>query len=304
MNRLFLGTFIGAAMPLWLSSPCFGQPKELAAEAKWVSAADAPDTATFYSLTLLQPPFPFNPFPELPLYQIGERVYVYDDSKLDYPALRALWAQEATVQSFAGGVMLAGGTGSGGGMMLMSGGGGNFPYTSGLQLTIPRLTNGAVLTSLMESDTNSAYDLFETFALRANTIWARIASTEIGGTNFAVTQVSAANAFYLAAETTDSDFDGLSDAYEKLVSRTSPLNTDSDGDGLPDGAEDFNGNGVPDRFDYQRLTRAVIFASRTNAFEGGQPGELTFLLPSPAPAGGATITLHLGGNTDYGTDFT
>lgn len=179
------------------------------------------------------------------------------------------------------------------------------PYSvPGLKLTIPVLTNGAVYTSLMEADTNSAYDLFEQFALSTNGNWARIATGQIGETNFAVTQLSSTNAFYRAADTTDSDFDGLSDAYEKWVTHTNPLSPDSDNDGLPDGSEDFNGNGIPDRFDYRRLDRAVIFASRTTAYEGGQTGELTILLPTPAPTNGTVLTLHLGGYTDYGFDYT
>ncbi|HEU5070311.1 MAG TPA: LamG-like jellyroll fold domain-containing protein [Verrucomicrobiae bacterium] len=49
----------------------------------------------------------------------------------------------------------------------------------------------------------------------------------------------------------DSDFDGLSDAYEKLVSQTDPYNADSDGDGLSDyyeviaGLSPLTANSVP-----------------------------------------------------------
>jgi hypothetical protein len=38
----------------------------------------------------------------------------------------------------------------------------------------------------------------------------------------------------------DSDFDGLTDAYEKLVSHTDPTNPDTDGDGLSDYYELLN----------------------------------------------------------------
>ena len=288
-----------------------------------VSAAAVPLTGTFRSLTLMQPPFPFNPFPGLPVYVLADGTFIYDDSQVDYVALRTEIAAEATqaksLQFSSSSVLLGGGGGEvmslsssasppppGGGGGGGSGGGGTGapPYSvPGLKLVIPVLTNGLVLTSLMEADTNSAYDLFERFAFRSNSFWSRIAGTDIGGTNFAVTKVSTTNAFYLAADTTDSDFDGLSDAFETLVSKSNPLLQDTDGDGLPDGDEDFNGNGIPDRFDYARLKRAVIFASRPNAFEGGQSGELTILLPSPAPTNATPITLHLGGNTDAGYDY-
>jgi hypothetical protein len=39
----------------------------------------------------------------------------------------------------------------------------------------------------------------------------------------------------------DSDNDGLTDAYEKLVSKTNPLLWDTDGDGLSDGWEVAHG---------------------------------------------------------------
>ena len=271
-----------------------------------------PPRGTFYSLTLLQPPFPFNPFPELPVYLLGDGTFVYDDSQVDYVALRMQTASEAgSLQFSSSSVLLGGGAqtmslnsppppgGGGGGGGGAGGGGTNGAYAApGLKLTIPVLTNGLVLASLMEADTNSAYDIFERFAFASNRPWARIAGAEIGVTNFAFTKVSPTNAFYLAADTADSDFDGLSDAFETLVSKSNPLVPDTDGDGLPDGLEDSNINSVPDRFDYVRLTRAVLFASRTNAFEGGQNGELTILLPSPAPLGGVNVQMHLGGYVD------
>ncbi len=43
--------------------------------------------------------------------------------------------------------------------------------------------------------------------------------------------------FYLLGTSLDSDGDGLTDAYEKLASKTDPNNPDTDGDGLPDGWE-------------------------------------------------------------------
>jgi hypothetical protein len=43
--------------------------------------------------------------------------------------------------------------------------------------------------------------------------------------------------FYILGTSLDTDFDGLTDAYEKLVSKTNPANPDTDGDGLLDGWE-------------------------------------------------------------------
>ncbi len=44
-----------------------------------------------------------------------------------------------------------------------------FPYSvPGLKLTIPILTNGNMLTTVFESDTNSAYDIFRRLVLQTN----------------------------------------------------------------------------------------------------------------------------------------
>src|SRR5688500_15789134 len=62
---------------------------------------DPPLTGTFYSFTLFQPPFPFNPFPELPVYALTNGVYAYDDRLVDYAALRAEWAAANQMSLFS-----------------------------------------------------------------------------------------------------------------------------------------------------------------------------------------------------------
>ena len=49
--------------------------EELGATLPLVS--NLPLTGTFYSLTLMQPPFPFNPLPGLPVYQARPGVFVF-----------------------------------------------------------------------------------------------------------------------------------------------------------------------------------------------------------------------------------
>jgi hypothetical protein len=74
-------------------------------------AENVPRTGTFYSLTLFQPPFPMHPFPELPVYQIAGRVFVYDDRTVDYAALReAQRAQAEASLAQTAGIVLCGGT--------------------------------------------------------------------------------------------------------------------------------------------------------------------------------------------------
>jgi len=79
-------------------------------------------TGTFYSRTLDQPPFPFNPFPELAVTELQPGLFVYDDRSVDYVQLRTeLVAMQAEKAALMGD---AEESGSGGGTaMLMSGGG-------------------------------------------------------------------------------------------------------------------------------------------------------------------------------------
>jgi hypothetical protein len=71
--------------------------------------------------------------------------------------------------------------------------------------------------------------------------------------------------FFRVGTKVDSDGDGLSDAFERLVSQTDPLASDSDGDGLPDGWEyengldpnlwpdaysDADGDGIPNLYEF------------------------------------------------------
>jgi len=180
----------------------------------------------------------------------------------------------------------------------------SLPYSvPGLKLTIPIATNGNLLTTVFEADTNSAYDIFRRVVLQTNAPWFRAASGEIGQTNFTIPIPPTNSSFLIAAEYLDSDFDGLPDGFEELVLHTNPLLADTDGDGVPDGDEDADLNGIPDRADYTGLTRAVIYASRPAAYEGGLTGNATIILSAPAPTNGTTIQLHLSGNTDIGNDF-
>jgi hypothetical protein len=78
----------------------------------------------------MMPPLPFNPFPELPVYAIGERAFIYDDRSVDYEALRREAAErEAAERAAFGGALAEGGDGGAG---LMS------PASGGIRLEIER----------------------------------------------------------------------------------------------------------------------------------------------------------------------
>ena len=86
------------------------------------------------------------------------------------------------------------------------------------------------------------YDVFATGALDSrlsNVPWSWLGQ----GINCGIYTLSIMNstAFFILGTPLDSDEDGLSDAYEILVSHTDPHNPDSDGDGWMDGEEILNG---------------------------------------------------------------
>lgn len=54
---------------------------------------------------------------------------------------------------------------------------------------------------------------------------------------YSLSITNASSAFFILGTPQDSDHDGLTDAYEKLVSKTDPLNPDTDGDGISDSDE-------------------------------------------------------------------
>jgi hypothetical protein len=70
----------------------------------------------------------------------------------------------------------------------------------------------------------------------------------VGGLSLLASPTGAASparpAFTLAPSSTDSDGDGLSNAWEKHWGITDPHRADSDGNGVPDGAEDPDGDGL------------------------------------------------------------
>jgi hypothetical protein len=150
------------------------------------------------------------------------------------------------------------------------------------------------------------YDIFRTTNLLGSSItnstWQWL---EQGPTcyNYTYTNEPLTQSFYVLGTPLDTDFDGLPDAFEGLVSHTSPLLADTDGDGVPDGDEDATTNGIPDRADYSGFTRAVIYPVVSTATEAGAGGEFNLLLPAPAPTNGTTILLSLGGTAGYESDY-
>ncbi len=84
--------------------------------------------------------------------------------------------------------------------------------------------------------TNGVYDLFATTNL-APSAWQWLGRCSPGQTNLTVVNLATPTEFFILGLTNDADGDGLTDAYENLVSHTSPTNAYSNLDGLPDSWE-------------------------------------------------------------------
>jgi Bacterial TSP3 repeat len=220
-------------------------PIRASAAEEWPLVTNPPLTGTYYSLTLFQPPFPFNPFPELPVYALTNSVYVYDDRTVDYVALRAqLAANEMSQFSLGGGgaqtmsVPLPPGCCDGGG-----GGGGGVsnppPYSvPGLKVTIPVVTNTDLYVTIFEHNPALPYDIYQKLDLNLP-IWSLSATGVVSQTNFYIANTFTNQVYFAAGLAADLDADGIKDGEEALIWKTNPLLADTDGDGLSDGYELF-----------------------------------------------------------------
>jgi hypothetical protein len=203
---------------------------------------DQPLFGTFYLLSLElngghSPPYPFDPYEgSIPFYQIKgfPDNYLVADTPETYQALRAKKMAEVY-----------------GGMSMMSDGieGSSLRYNSlaygsnDLWLKVISVTNG-VGNFTIHTPNVAAYDSFGTTNLSALSMpalsltnWVWLQRADAGQTNIVITNLCPGMGFFILGTMQDTDNDGLTDAYENLVSHTSPNNRDTDGDGLSDGWE-------------------------------------------------------------------
>lgn len=217
---------------------------------------DPPLFGTFWLLSFEldgkhSPPYPFDPYAgEVPLYRTEGffNNYLVADSLEEYQALRAKKMAEA----YGGMSMMSGegpplpGEGGGGGE---GGGPQHSPPVYGsndLWLEIISVAN-ATGSFTIHTPAVAAYDLFGTTNLSPHvpglnlTNWVWLLRTDVGQTNLVLTSLWPGMGFFVLGTMQDTDGDGLTDAYEKLVSHTNPALWDTDGDGLSDGWEVAHG---------------------------------------------------------------
>jgi len=298
----------GAALPTQLAN---AQP---------VLVESVPECGTFWSLQKLgaEPPFPFDPFPNVPLYSLGCGNYVFDDTALVREAemeaaLQSLERQYGLATTMSS-VPSPPGDGDGdGGTNTDNGGSGSYTPIYGsndLWMGIS-VANATASFTIHTPETNAVYDLFLTTNLSPSvpglnlTNWLWLLRTEPGQSNLVVTNLTAAQCFFRLGTTNDPDGDGLSTAFEKLISHSNPTNADTYGNGLPDGWQwnnfgnfnqtasgDYDGDGTNNLAEYQAGTdpNTISFSlSVTNQYVNVNPVPVQLIVLGGVPSSMAVL---------------
>ena len=156
------------------------------------------------------PPLPFNPFPELTVYDAGNNNLIYDDREVDYPALEAATAkQRAEAEAEAGPLEKNAG---GGGMAMMS-------MSGGLRLGTPVHDGTHLLLTIEGAEEGGRYDVYYSTNL---TNWNYLFRTLANQTNLTILPPSDSMCFFQLGTLQDTDFDTLPDAFELLVAQLDP----------------------------------------------------------------------------------
>ena len=175
--------------------------------------------------------------------------------------------------------------------------------TNGLRLVATLLTNQTVEVTILGGTNNLLYDLFYTPAVTSNSLihstWTWLGQEQNSNT-VAYSIAAGTNGYFFLGTPQDTDTDGLTDAWETLLTRTSPTNSDSDADGLLDGWEwrffgnftntadgDFDQDGLTneDEQDYNTDPNTISFRLRFTALQvasGTVTGAVEVLAGVPA----------------------
>ena len=182
-------------------------------------------------------PYPFDPFHgALPVYEVGRGIFLIDDTSL----FDSLWLDGGGMMSLMSGPTPTGAAGTNSGTTNMFCNSltnftvGYLYSTNGLSLGIAPTTNPWIALTIQTATTNAPYDVFGTtnmaeLALPAlnRTNWTWLTRANGGVTNFTWGQTNWCERYFQLGKTNDLDGDGLTDALEGLMLKTSPTNANS-----------------------------------------------------------------------------
>ena len=193
-----------------------------------------PAFGTFW-FVLNKAPYPFDPYHgALPIFEVGGGIYLIDDTSL----FDSLSLDGGGMMSLMSGPTPPGLAGTNSVTNLLCNSLTNFTVgyryaTNGLALGIAQTTNPWVALTIQTATTSASYDLFGTTNLAelalpslSRTNWKWLMRANGKATNFSWGQTNWCERYFQAADLTDSDNDGMSDAIERLF-RTSPTNANS-----------------------------------------------------------------------------
>ena len=286
-----------------------------------ILVTNAPAHGTFRLLYQQpSPPYPFDPtYGALPIWLLNG-VYYVDDSEVDYVTLRAWQLAESALSSPS-----PPGIGGGGGSSnVVCDGPTNFTFayqanaaaTNDVWLQFSLATSHTGLIRLHTADTNASYDLFATTNLSPCvppvnlTNWCWVLRAPPQPVSFTWTNLDRCQVWFQAAKLTDDDGDGLTTAYEHLVSLTDPNVADTDDDGRSD-AQELADATDPRSAGSVVFTRLAAFPFNDTNFTGGA-GQLplvrtnaisaaAWLSPGVQLANGTNAQLRYRGTETNGT---
>jgi hypothetical protein len=103
----------------------------------------------------------------------------------------------------------------------------------------------AITFTIQGGSDNTPYDIFANsildFSSDTNKAWAWMGQG-CHGNIYTLTNLPNTACFLILGTPQDTDLDGITDAYERLVSKTNPYIADTSGDGISDSDEILNGN--------------------------------------------------------------
>lgn len=242
-----------------------------------VEAGEVPETGNFFSVQRTDfPPLPFCPFPDLPVYDLGNGEFIYDDRTVDYQALEQQRLTEtALLRATAESLGMSAAAMTAAGIPLDSGGFGMMSALvqnpDGLWLEITNVSGGQAYVNLHNA-TNQVYEIWSKTDLAAASwdieteLWPDPNQTVAP---FTVAQGDRSDLFLWARDWTgiDENTNGIPDWWEWQYFGTTSVavtNLDYSGDGYTF-AEDYSNNIPPTVFKFTGVEVTNHYVSSSSA---------------------------------------